>query len=155
MRLAFRNVDVPPGTPVSEWPFEAIAATIERGTITDWATLSREIRRDPWGPIARQIEEYLAYERPRGLTALLEQVIAGARSDAQASERAAVAREVDDLVRRTGLTLAAFAQRIGTSTSRMSTYRSGRVTPSAALLQRMRGLAERLQPDDYDSAGSG
>lgn len=154
MTLSFRNVDVPPGTPVSELPFEAIAATIERGTITDWATLTREVRRDPWGPVARQIEEYLAYERPLGLTALLERVIASARSEAEASERAAVAREVDDLVRRSGLTLGAFAERIGTSASRMSTYRSGRVTPSAALLQRMRRLAGRLQPDDPESAGS-
>jgi hypothetical protein len=32
---------------------------------------------------------------------------------------------------------------MGTSTSRLSTYVSGKVTPSAALLLRMRRLAER------------
>ncbi len=147
MSVAFRNVDVPPRTPVRAWPYEAIAATIERGSIRDWAILTREIRRDPWGPVARQVEEVLSYQRPPGLTALLERAITAARSETECDERAAVAREVDDLVRRSGLTLAAFAERIGTSASRMSTYRSCRVTPSAALLLRMRRTTERLEAE--------
>ncbi|MDN5795764.1 MAG: helix-turn-helix domain-containing protein [Intrasporangium sp.] len=72
----------------------------------------------------------------------------GARSATEGGERTAVAGEVDELVRQSGLTLAAFADRIGTSASRMSTYRSGRVIPSAALLLRMRRLVERLRAGD-------
>ncbi|MHB1740160.1 MAG: helix-turn-helix domain-containing protein [Actinomycetes bacterium] len=143
MTVAFRNVDVPAGLPVERWPFEAIITVLERGSITDWAALTRAIRADPWGPVARQVEEYLAYERPRGLAPLLERVIEGARTAAEVGERAEVAREVDDLVRRSGLTSSAFAERIGTSASRLSTYRAGRVTPSAALLVRMRRLVGR------------
>lgn len=153
MTIAFRNVDIPPGAPVSQWPYEALVTIIERGSITDWAILSREIRDDPWGPVARQVEEFFSYQRPAGVTALLEYAIASARSQAEADERAAVAAEIGDLVARSGLTLAAFAERVGTSASRMSTYRSGRVTPSAALLLRMRRLAERLT--EPHSAGTG
>ena len=142
MTVSFRNVDVAPGTPVSAWPYEAIVATIERGSIRDWAVLTREVRRDPWGPVARQLEEYLSYERPRGVAALIERVIVSARAEAEADERVTVAREIDDLIRRSGLTLAAFAERVGTSASRLSTYRSGKVTPSAALLVRMRRVSE-------------
>ena len=53
-------------------------------------------------------------------------------------------REVEALVSESGLSLAEFASRIGTSRSRLSTYRSGRVTPSAALLLRMERLVARL-----------
>lgn len=144
MTLAFRNVDVPSGAPVSSWPYEAIVTVIERGLIADWAVLTREIRRDPWGPVARQVSDYLSYERPVGVAPLLERAIDAARRDALQAERAEVARDVDELVSRSGLTSASFAERIGTSASRLSTYRSGKVIPSAALLNRMRHLVDRL-----------
>lgn len=143
MSVAFRNVDVPDGAPPSQWPFEALVTVIERGSISDWAVLTREIRSDPWGPTARQIEDYFTYERPAGVTALLERVIASARDRAEKSERAEAAAEVDALIRRSGRSANEFAECIGTSASRLSTYRSGKVTPSAALLVRMRRLVER------------
>ncbi len=40
-------------------------------------------------------------------------------------------------VERSGLTNAQFAELIGTSASRLSTYLSGQVTPSAAMLVRI------------------
>ncbi len=39
--------------------------------------------------------------------------------------------------------MAEFASRIGTSTSRLSTYAAGKVTPSAALMLRIRRLGLR------------
>ena len=68
----------------------------------------------------------------------MERVIARSRDAAEASEREAVAVEVAALVRASGLSRAEFASRIGTSASRLSTYATGKVTPSAALLVRMR-----------------
>ena len=144
MSIAFRNVDVPAGAPPGEWPYEAIVTVIERGSICDWATLTREVRTDPWGQVARQLEDYFTYSRPPGVCALIERAIASARAAAEASERAEVAREVDDLVRRSTLASGVFAKRIGTSASRLSTYRTGKVTPSASLLVRMRRVAGRL-----------
>lgn len=68
----------------------------------------------------------------------MEQAIATAREETEGAERRAVAAEVDQLVRASGLSRAEFASRIGTSASRLSTYATGKVTPSAALLVRMR-----------------
>jgi transcriptional regulator with XRE-family HTH domain len=69
--------------------------------------------------------------------------IAWAREAAEESEREAVAAEVSELVRASGLSRAEFASRIGTSASRLSTYTTGKVTPSAALLVRMRHAGTR------------
>ena len=49
-----------------------------------------------------------------------------------------MAEEVRQLIARSGLSQAAFAERIGTSASRLSTYASGKVIPSATLVVRMR-----------------
>jgi len=73
----------------------------------------------------------------------MEGVIAAARADAERTERAEVAAEIADLVHRSGLSRADFARRIGASASRLSTYLTGTVTPSAALLVRMRSAPER------------
>ncbi len=146
MTVAFRNVDVDPGAPVGQWPYEAIVTSIERGTIGDWAMLTRAISTDPWGPVARQVEEFLSYERPYGVATLLERAIDRARRAAQDHERATVAREVAELIERSGLTLGACAERLGTSASRLSTYRSGKVMPAAGLLVRLRELVDRLAP---------
>jgi DNA-binding transcriptional regulator YiaG len=141
--LRFRNLDVSPDDPVETWPFEGVLAAIERGTLPDWQRLSAAIDADPWGPVARQIEEVLAISRPYGTAALMETVIDTARSAAAESEREAVAAEIRSLVCASGLSQQAFAARAGTSASRLSTYMSGRVAPSAPLLYRMRQVARR------------
>lgn len=143
MSLTFRNVDVDPDASPSTWPYEAIVTVLERGSMKDWARLTGEIGADPWGPVARQIEEYLRYEQPPGLAPLLQRRIARARERAEAGERAAVAARVAELVEHSGLTAAEFSSRIGTSRTRLSTYRNGRVTPSSALLVRMEHLVAR------------
>jgi DNA-binding transcriptional regulator YiaG len=136
--LVFRNVDASPEDPVSEWPLEAIQTVLERGGLSHWRKLAAVIQAQPWGPVARRVEEVLTYSRPYGAASLMERVIAGERERVEAAERKAVAAEVDQLVRTSGLSRTEFASRIGTSASRLSTYVTGRVTPSAALLVRMR-----------------
>jgi DNA-binding transcriptional regulator YiaG len=78
------------------------------------------------------------YSRPYGVAEAMERVIGQAREEAERSEREAVAAEIDAIVRESNLSRAEFASRIGTSTSRLSTYVTGKVTPSAALVVRMR-----------------
>lgn len=136
--LAFRNVDASPDEPVSEWPLEAIQTVLERGGLSHWRRLAKAIRDQPWGPVARRVEEVLTYSRPYGVAPLMERVIARTREGAETAEREAVAAEVDQLVRASELSRAEFASLIGTSASRLSTYVTGKVTPSAALLVRMR-----------------
>jgi DNA-binding transcriptional regulator YiaG len=136
--LAFRNIDASPDDPVSEWPLEAIQAALERGGLEHWRRLADAIQIEPWGPVARRVEEVLTYSRPYGVATALERTISRAREAAETSERETVAAEIDRLVRASGLSRAEFASRVGTSASRLSTYVTGRVTPSAALLVRMR-----------------
>lgn len=74
-----RHVEVDADAPLSTWPYEGLVSLIERGTIRDWARITREIGRDPWGPVAREVEEYLAYEHPVGVGPSLQRAIARAR----------------------------------------------------------------------------
>jgi DNA-binding transcriptional regulator YiaG len=149
--LVFRNVDTSPDEPVSEWPVEAIQTALERGSLPHWRRLAAAIEEEPWGPVARSVEEVLGYSRPYGVAEVMERVIERGREVTERAERDAVAKEVDTLVKESGLTRAQFASRIGTSPSRLSTYATGKVTPSAALLVRMRNVAERQSPDGFAS----
>jgi transcriptional regulator with XRE-family HTH domain len=151
--LAFRNVDTSPSDPVSEWPLEAIQTALERGSLKHWRRLASEVWSDPWGPVARRLEEVLTYSQPYGVAPAMERAIAQARKAAEAREREAVATEVAELVRASGLSRAEFASRIGTSASRLSTYATGKVTPSAALMIRMRRTSTPSAdavPDPHD-----
>lgn len=140
--LIFRNVDVSPDDPVEKWPLEAIQTALERGSLKHWRRLGAAIKAQPWGPVARDVEDVLAYSRPYGVAKVMERVIDEARHNAEVAERATVASEVRQLIERSGLSRTDFASRIGTSPSRLSTYATGKVVPSAALLVRMRSVAE-------------
>lgn len=118
MSPAFRNFDASPADAVDTWPHEALVAAIERGTIGDWARI----------------------------TALFERAVRRARARADQADRAAVARRLRELVERSGLTRSEFASRSGTSASRLSTYLSGFVVPSAALLHRMERVSRATGP---------
>ena len=139
--LKFRNLTASPDDPVETWPFEGILAAVERGTLPDWRRLAKAIQADPWGPVAQQILEAVRLARPYGTTELLEGVVGRARKLAADSERCEVAAEVRRLVSDSALSRQDFADRIGTSRSRLSTYMSGKVVPSAALMVRMRRVA--------------
>jgi DNA-binding transcriptional regulator YiaG len=148
--LKFRNITASVDDPVESWPFEGILAAVERGTLPDWRRLAAAVRRDPWGPVAQQVLEAVELSRPYGTTELLTAVIERARQDAVNEERDEVAGEIRDLVARSGLSRQDFALRLGTSRPRLSTYISGKVTPSAALMVRMRRVARQGQDGDRD-----
>jgi DNA-binding transcriptional regulator YiaG len=139
--LRFRNIDATPDTPVETWPFEGILTALERGSLPDWARLTHAIDADPWGHVARQVEEALNMELPYGVAELFQEIVTSARASAGNSERYAVAQEIRTLLDQSGLSRSTFAERIGTSSSRLSTYLSGKVVPSAALMVRMRRVA--------------
>ena len=141
MALKFRNIDADPEDPVETWPTEGIITALERGDLGDWSRVSAAVRRDPWGRVARRLEDALAATRPYGTGALMERALAEARSEAEAAERAEVARRVRSLFTRSGLSRADFAEAIGTSASRLSTYLSGKVAPASTMLVRMERVA--------------
>jgi DNA-binding transcriptional regulator YiaG len=152
--LKFRNIEASPEDPVETWPFEGILAAVERGTLPDWRRLAGAIKADPWGPVAQQVIEALSLSRPYGTAELLEGIITRAREETADSERLEVATEIRNLVDDSGLSRQEFAQRIGTSRSRLSTYISGQVVPSAALMVRIRRVA-RVRQLSSGSAKSG
>lgn len=144
--LRFRNITASPDDPVETWPFEGVLAAVERGTLPDWRRLARAIQADPWGLVAQQVAEALRLSQPYGTIELLQAVIDRARRQAADSERGEVAAEVRSLVASSGLSQQDFAGRIGTSRTRLSTYMSGKVVPSAALVVRMRRVAIAPRP---------
>ncbi len=137
MTLAFRNVDASPADPVATWPFEGLVIAIERGLVPDWQPLIAELRQHPWGATARRVEAYLGFAEPSPTARLFTLLLERVRADAEAGERAEVAARVRGAIVASGLTAAAFAAEVGTSASRLSTYATGRVVPSAAMLVRI------------------
>ncbi len=141
--MRFRNVDVPEGSPLRTWPTEAIQAVLERGSLDLWRRLVAEINREPWGPVARAVEEAVHHSPPYGIGAVMEQVIDDARRNQVEFERRAVSALVASALKRSGLVREDFASHIGTSSSRLSTYLSGKVVPSSTMLLRMHRVARR------------
>jgi hypothetical protein len=146
MALGFRNIDTSPDDPVQTWPFEGVLTALERAGLSQWRRLAFAISVDPWGQVARYVEQALAISHPFGVTEVMTDIIAQARAGAEESERLEVAATVREVITASGRTQAQFAADIGTSASRLSTYASGKVVPSATMLARMRraaGTAER------------
>ncbi len=143
--LKFRNIAASVDDPVEVWPFEGILAAVERGTLPDWRRLAAAIRDDPFGPVAQQVLVAVRLSRPYGTTELFEDIVKSARRELAAAERELVAAQVRDLVHQSGLPRSESAQRVGTSRPRLSTYISGQVVPSAALMVRMGMVTERAR----------
>lgn len=146
MTLTFRNLNISPDTPVRQWPTEAMHTALERGELSDWRRIAEEVGSDPWGHTARQLEEVLSYSHPYGVTELMTGLLDQARRRTEEHERAQIAEEIRQAVADSGLSKAEFAANIGTSGSRLSTYLSGKVTPSATLMLRIRNVVNRLRP---------
>jgi len=152
MPVVFRNVDASPTDDVRTWPYEALVTVIDRGLVQEWQPIFAELRRSPWGNVARRVEHYLSYREPDGVSTLFRLAIERARADAERADRSEVAARVRDAVARSGLTNAEFARLVGTSASRLSTYLSGKVTPSSAMLVRIERVARDLQDNTVDDA---
>jgi transcriptional regulator with XRE-family HTH domain len=139
--LRFRNVDAAADDAVESWPVEAITTALERGSLRHWSRIAAAVRRDPWGPVTRCLEQALECVEPYGLAPGMRRVIDSSRRNRQAAERGAVAAQLRRLLDESGLTASQFASRMGTSASRLSTYLSGTVSPSAALVVRAHRIA--------------
>ncbi|MBU6311461.1 MAG: helix-turn-helix domain-containing protein [Actinomycetales bacterium] len=133
----FRNVIAARSDPVETWPFEALVETLERGLVPDWQPVLAEIRRRPWGAVARRVGRWAHMSAGDPAARLLTLTIERARQRREEDERQEVAREIREVIAASGMTAAEFASSIGTSASRLSTYATGRVVPSATMLVRI------------------
>ena len=136
--VAFRNVVATPSYPVDSWPFEALVETLERGLVPDWQPVLADIRRHPWGRVARRVGRWAAMLEGDPAARLFTLAIERARQRRETDERDEVAHEIRDAIAGSGMTAAEFAASVGTSASRLSTYATGRVVPSATMLVRIR-----------------
>lgn len=142
MTLQFRNVEASPADPVVTWPYEALVTAIERGLVPDWQPIFQELRSHPWGSVSRKIDKYLSYAPPGGIPTLFTLAVKSARNNRELVEKSEVAARVKQAIAASGLTAAEFAEQIGTSASRLSTYVTGSVTPSATMLLRIESLGD-------------
>ena len=138
--LRFRNLDVDPSAPVAQWGVEGLLAAIDRGSLPDWRRIVSALNADPWGPLASDLSAAIELAEDRGVAVSLSRAINRARERAENRARKEVSRRLAALVAASGLTASEFAARLGTSPSRLSTYLSGKVMPSAALLVRAEGV---------------
>lgn len=143
--LRFRNLTATPADPVEQWGVEALLAAVDRGSLPDWRRINDAVKAEPWGPFTSQLLQALELAEDRGVRKTLERAVVHAREEVEQAARREVRRRLAALVEESGLTAAEFAVRLGTSPSRLSTYLSGRVVPSGALVVRAEGVADRAR----------
>lgn len=139
MALAFRNIDVCPSEPVAQWGVEGILAAIDRGHLEHWRRIARAVRADPHGQVASDLTAALRVASSTGTAAALRRVLDAARR----TEPERIARRVRDAIHRSGMSAGAFAGQVGTSASRLSTYATGKVVPSAVTMDRIERAARQ------------
>lgn len=137
MTLSFRNVDFDPTRPMDEWPAEAIATVIERGSLSDWRQVADAIRHSPWGPAARTAESVVAWGEHYGVDELIGGVIRRAREEVSLNGRARYAAALRAWRAERGMTLRRYAELAGTSATRLSAYEHGRVAPTTDVMGRL------------------
>lgn len=120
---------------------EVMLDALKPAHIRDWRRIAAAVIAHPWGRVADEVAAVAGAVENPAMTIMLDRVLAAARASREARERAEVARRMQAAVSASGLSRKDFAARMGTSASRLSTYLTGRVTPSAALLVRAEGIA--------------
>lgn len=130
--------DIDPRRPASipKTPLDLLL-TLERRGADTWRQILANIAVHPWGPTPMGLADLA---RAAGLAAAAQAVERCAevyRKQITASERAEVAKEIRRLVAVSGCSQREFAENIGTSAPRLSTYVNGGVTPSATMMLRI------------------
>jgi predicted XRE-type DNA-binding protein len=109
-----------------------------------WRAIVTPVAHNPWGPEGERLVGLASQARLPVLERSLVECFRVYRSRQEERERLMVAREIRRLVAVSGLSQREFASYVGTSPSRLSTYATGKVVPSAAMLVRMKGAARML-----------
>ena len=145
--------DIDPNTPapMPESAHELLLVVQKQG-VPEWRRLLAIVASNPWGP---EVTHLAGLAREAELSApahAIEWCAKVYRKRFEEAERLEVAKEIRRLVAISGCSQRQFAQYIGTSPSRLSTYVNGLVTPSAAMMLRISRAAAALS---QGAAGSG
>lgn len=134
--------EVEPG-PDIETPEEFVRHFLHDG-LPEWRAQVARYADDPWSPYARHLNALAEQAGLPRLDVTIGRFMVEMREHTETRDREMVAGEIRRLVAESGLSQREFAGRLGTSPSRMSSYCTGQVTPSAALLLRIRRLARAV-----------
>ncbi len=145
--MFFRNVDVDIAAPLDTWPSEAIEILIDRGTLSDWRRLAAALAQDPWGPLARTVEEIVRLDCHYGVDRILERVVELERERCTLYGRRRYAHRLRSLRRSAGLSMRELAAAAGTSAARISDYENARVAPTTDVFARLEDVLERRVAD--------
>lgn len=142
--LLLQGVDPDDHLPVIRSEAE-LAGVVDGGSVIEWRHHLALIAGSPWSPYSLHLVE-LAHRSGRPEVAeFVDRLTATCRARIKESERAAVAEEVRRLVTDSGTNQRQFARWIGTSSSRLSSYIYGSVTPSASMMLRMARVSRLLR----------
>lgn len=111
--------------------------------LAEWRAALAPVVIAPWAPYGDRLVER-AVGRGPGIARLAAECQRLAQQLEDARERSLVAAEIRRIIAETGLSQREFAAYVGTSASRLSTYATGRVVPSAAMLLRIQQIARNL-----------
>jgi len=143
MSVLFRNVDVDEDAPLGTWPPEAIEILIDRGSLSDWRRIAAALAQDPWGRLARTVEEIVGLDSHYGVDRILEQVLHYERERQTLAGRRRYADRLRSLRRSAGLSMRELAAAAGTSAARISDYENAKVAPTTDVLARLEDVLER------------
>jgi DNA-binding transcriptional regulator YiaG len=155
--VRFRNVDVDETAPLPTWPAEAIEILVDRGTLSDWRRLAAALAADPWGPLARTVEEVVSSGSHYGVDEIMKRLLRKERERSTLAGRRRYAEHLRSLRTSAGLSMRELAIRTGTSAARISDYENARVAPTTDILARLEDVLNRDGPNspDPEPAGGG
>lgn len=126
-----------------------LARLIREGNARSWRAALAPVAANPWGPYGEHLARLATEARLPLVARWLIDCRKVYRLRQEEQERLTIAREIRRLIAISGCSQRQFAAYVGTSPSRLSTYATGKVTPSAAMLLRIqraaRGLHEESQ----------
>lgn len=137
--MKFRNLDASPEDPVSTWGVEGMLTAVDRGGLSQWRRIAAAVREQPYRDAARDLEQALVLAESAGAVALLKHALESART----SDKDRFALEFRSVLDQLGMTHQAAAEFLGTSRSRISSYCSAAVMPSAMAYWRLQNELDR------------
>ncbi|WP_322937817.1 helix-turn-helix domain-containing protein [Nocardioides bizhenqiangii] len=151
--LLLEGVDLDLHLPVIRTEAELVGV-VDGGSVLEWRHHLAMIAATPWSPYSRLLVDLARQAARPEVAEVVDRFTEMCREHDKEHEREQVAGEVRRIVSHSGVTQREFALWVGTSPSRLSTYISGNVTPSASLMLRMARTSRLLQERDVPTTPS-
>lgn len=139
--MKHRHLTYTPGQAVEDLPVAAILDVLDRGDLADWQPIALAVSRDPEGAFAERVVRLLQAHPMYGTTALWRAWIERLREKKTTGKRTSLAH----LRRRSYLTQARLADRIGMSQSDLSKFERREDVRLSTLRSYVEGLGGTLR----------